>query len=144
MNLRSIWAIAVWSALVLSSAGCASRQGASGPPTPARISHIVLVSLNDPVDADALIADSDRRLATIPSVVSYAAGRHIDTGRANVAADYDVGLYIGFDSVEGYSQYVDHPDHVNFVSDWMPRIRSLVIRDVLDEVPAPPGSQEGS
>lgn len=111
--------------------GCAS----TGPaPRPAAISHVVLVELNDPTRADELIADCDRLLSTIPGVVSYAVGKHIDTGRANVIADYDVGIYIGYDSTDDYATYVTHPQHVEILDKWRP-VSRIVVRDFLDETP---------
>ena len=136
MTKRTSWMPAVLAALLWLCSGCASNGGDGRLPSrPASISHIVLISLNDLADADALLADCDARLTRIPSGVAYAAGKHVDTGRENVLADYDVGLYIGFDSLDGYAAYVEHPDHVGFVNDWRPRIRRLDIRDVLDDSP---------
>ena len=112
--------------------GCAAPQRAARP---AYISHIVFASLIEPLDRAELIADSEARLATIPSVVSFAAGEHIDTGRDTVLADYDVGIYLGFASVEGLAEYVAHPRHIAFVRDWGPRVRSLRVYDVADPTP---------
>lgn len=102
---------------------------------PARISHIVLVKLKNPADAPALIADSDAKLARIPGVTAYACGRHLDMGRPTVIHDYDVGLYVGFDSTEDYAVYVDHPDHKALVAEWKPKSEWLHVYDVLDETP---------
>ncbi len=115
-------------------AGCASiTRESSRAPRPALINHVVFVSLNDPADAPALIAACDARLATIPTASSYHAGQHVDTGRDAVIHDYDVGIFIGFDSLEDYAAYVDHPQHVALVSDWRPKIKALIVRDVQDE-----------
>jgi hypothetical protein len=111
-------------------AGCASRPGV--PPPPARINHTVLFKLADPGDADELIRDCDR-LAAIPGVVSYYRGRHIDIGRPTVFSDYDVGFFVGFDSVADYRSYVDHPVHVEVVQKWRPRWVWVRVYDVLDE-----------
>jgi hypothetical protein len=114
--------------LSLACGGCQS----SGPARPALISHLVFITLNDPAEADSLIAECDTRLASIPGVVSYACGRHIDTGRPTVDANYDVGLSIGFDSLDAYSTYVDHPNHTTLVAEWRDRIKTMMVRDVLD------------
>ncbi|MCL4211163.1 MAG: Dabb family protein [Phycisphaeraceae bacterium] len=126
--------------MMMIASGCASgsRPGASsgvvGPaPLPARISHVVFITLHDPARTEQLIADCDRLLPTIPGVTSYACGRHIDTGRASVDASYHVGLYIGFDSTEGYAVYVDHPQHVELVTKWRPEIASMLVRDWWDD-----------
>jgi len=119
--------------IVVTVAGCATPDTISSSPSrPALINHVVFVSLNDPLEAEALIADSDARLRAIPLVISYYAGKHVDTGRTNVLNDYDVGIFVGFDSLEDYSEYVNHPNHVGLVNDWRPRIKALIVRDVLD------------
>jgi hypothetical protein len=116
-------------AVACAGGGCAART----PTRPALISHVVFVTLSDPTLADAVIADCDRQLATIPGVVSYAAGPHLDTGRDNVDGNYDVGLYIGFDSREAYARYVDHPQHLALLAKWKSAVTSLRIHDVVDE-----------
>lgn len=118
--------------------GCAGGHGRPetirvAAPRTALINHVVFFDLKDPADAPALIRDCDRRLATIPGVSSYFCGRHVDTGRATVDSDYDVGFYVGFESREDYAAYVEHPAHVALVNEWRPRFESIVVRDVLDE-----------
>ncbi len=65
--------------------------------------------------------------------MSYYCGRHFETGRATVNADYTVGLFVGFDSAEDYEAYVTHPDHVWIVQKWRPRTEILRVHDILDE-----------
>ena len=117
--------------------GCATLPVQPAPKTarPARINHVVFFKLNDPTDADDFIADCDTELATIPGVVSYYAGRHIELERANVDSDYDVGLYLGFMSVEDYERYLTHRNHQSLVSNWRSRLEWIRIHDVLDETP---------
>jgi len=110
--------------------GCAARHAM--PDRPARISHVVLISLHDPARANEAIQECDAMLASIPGVVSYAAGSHIDTGRANVDGEYDLGLYIGFESTHDYAVYVDHPNHVALVNKWKPHIKQMRVFDLLD------------
>jgi hypothetical protein len=102
---------------------------------PAPISHVVFFDLDDPADAAELVADCHELLPSIPGVVSCAAGQHLDTGRDMVDGDYDVGLYIGFDNEADYTVYIDHPQHVELVTRWEPRIESVLIRDFLDDRP---------
>ncbi len=111
-------------ALALSLAGCVRS------PTPPAIHHVVFCTLKDPAEADALVADCARTLAPIPSVRSYACGRHLDTGRAGVDTAYDVAILIGFATPEDYQAYETHPGHVALVARWMPRLSSLTIRDI--------------
>ena len=105
------------------------------PPRPARINHVVFFKLKNPEDAVKLIHDCDTKLATIPGVVSYFAGPHLETGRASVDTDYDVGSYVGLVREPAYRAYVDHPAHIAVVKKWKPRLESLLVRDVLDETP---------
>jgi len=125
---HALIASAALGAIALSLGACASTR-------PARINHVVFMTLKDAAQADALVRACDAELAPIPGVRSYFAGKHLDTGRASVDADYDVGLYLGFDTEEAYSGYVEHPAHVAFVQTWKPRLDLLLVRDVLDETP---------
>ncbi len=114
--------------------GCASGFG-GGPARPALINHVVFVKLHDPGESGALIRECDEKLRTIPGVEAYYAGRHVDTGRPTVIADYDVGVFVGFGSREAYAAYVDHPNHTGLVAAWRPRMAWLHVYDVLDETP---------
>ena len=91
--------------------------------------------LKNPADADELVRDCDRKLATIRGVVSYYAGKHLDVGRATVDGDYDVGLYVGFMTEADYAEYVEHPAHIEVVRKWRPRWRWIRVHDVLDITP---------
>jgi hypothetical protein len=103
------------------------------PPRPALINHPVFFTLIDEADADELIADCNERLARIPGIVSYYCGRPLDTGRPTIDGNYTVGLFVGFDSLDDYAAYVDHPDHVWLVRKWLPRTQVLRVHDILDE-----------
>lgn len=102
---------------------------------PAAISHVVLITLNDQADAQALIADCDRLIATIPTVVSYACGEPLETERTTVDGSYHVGMCVGFESDEGYRQYVEHEAHVALVQAWKPKTASMRIFDISDPTP---------
>lgn len=123
--------------------GCGCKRGPVVPmspgepalqaaPAPGRINHVVFFELEDPADADTLIAES-LKLGEIPGVTACYAGRRLDTGRDTVRQDYDVGFFVAFDSEEAYASYVAHPDHVALVEKWGPRLRALRVYDVLDE-----------
>lgn len=105
------------------SGGCAAPKA---PP----ITHVVLISLADPTQSDELIAECRADLAKIPSITLFGCGRAVDTDRANVDGNYDVGLVIGFDSEEGYRRYVEDPVHVRLVEKWKPRWTRARIFDV--------------
>lgn len=122
----------------LGAPGCATpgtRTAETPAERPAFISHVVFIALRDPADRAALLADSESMLASIPGVVSFAAGEHLDTGRTNIVADYDIGLYIGFDSEAAYAAYVTHPAHVAYLDKWRSRVESLRIYDIADPTP---------
>lgn len=119
--------------IAMATVGCETPQYM--PRRPAPISHIVFIKLSDPAEADALLAECDEKLAAIPGVLRYAAGKHLDTGRANVDGDYDAGLYIGFRSEADYAVYVSHPNHVLLVEKWRPRSQWMRVYDVYDPTP---------
>ena len=119
------------SASVLVPFGCTEH----GPARPARINHLAFFVLNDPADAPELIGDCDAMAGAIPGITSYYCGTHLDTGRETVDGSYDVGFYVGFDTVEDLQGYVAHPEHVALVTKWRPRLESLRVHDVLDDTP---------
>jgi len=102
------------------------------PPVPARIGHVVLLSLQDPADASELIESSRAVLGPIPGITSLGVGTHLETGRAALIDDYDVALYIGFETEADYAAYLAHPDHVAYVDAWRPRLTSIRIIDILE------------
>lgn len=104
--------------------GCAGRTNQ----VPGNVHHAVFISLHNPAEAAALIADS-RDLGNIPGVTAWAVGKPVDIGRANIDASYDVGLYVAFRSVEDYRVYLSHPIHDHLVTKWRPRWKSVLIRD---------------
>jgi hypothetical protein len=116
--------------LALLLTACAST---STPARPAQINHLAFFVLQDPDDARELIADCDAMASAIPGIVAYYCGTHLDTGRETVDGDYDVGFYVGFDSVEDLRAYVENPNHLALVTKWRPRLSSLRVHDVLDE-----------
>jgi hypothetical protein len=112
------------------SSGCTSTS--SQTPRTALIGHIVFVELADPGDYAEILADSDAMLASIPSVITYAAGQHIDTGRSTIINDYDLAIYLGFDTIDGLGEYVTHDQHVAYVTKWKPRLKALRVYDMHD------------
>lgn len=104
-------------------------------PRPAEINHVVFFKLKDPADTQALIRACDEMLGTIPDVASYYCGEHVDIGRAGIDSDYDVGFYVGFDDLDAYRAYLDHPAHVEAVNTWRPRWEWIRIYDVRDPTP---------
>lgn len=127
---RRIAAAAPAASIAICLAACATTGPT--PPRPAYINHVVFVKLHDPSRVQELLDDSDAMLATIPGMVSYYSGAHLDTGRPTVTADYDAGLFMGFDSQDAYARYVDHPAHVAFVDKWRLHLAWLRVYDVAD------------
>ncbi len=99
---------------------------------PAMVGHIVIIQLKNPADYHALLHDADWMLGTISTVATYAAGKHLDTGRSTVTADYDLAIYLGFENEHGLNQYVTDPQHIGFVNKWKPKLKSLTVFDMLD------------
>ncbi len=125
-------------ALVVGACASSPTEEAEAP-RPAPLIHLVYFALpDDGAKSEAvaeLLADCDRLLAPIPAVLSYAAGRPLDTGRASVDDDYDLLLMVRFEDEAGYRAYLGHPDHLTLVDTWKPRLASLRIHDALDETP---------
>ncbi|MFO0828195.1 MAG: Dabb family protein [Phycisphaerales bacterium] len=94
------------------------------------IRHVVLVKLNDPKQADELIADMDQSIPLIPSVMSYWRGSPFISDRPEVSHDYDVGMIVDFADAAGYDRYVRDRRHVDLVARWKPRAVMLTIYDI--------------
>lgn len=113
--------------------GCGSHQ--TRPVQQAAINHIVLFGLQDPADTGELIGDCDAKLSNIDGSVSYWCGVAGDFGRSHVDSDYDVCLYVGFESDEAYGYYLDHPNHTSLVKKWASRWEWIRVHDVVGETP---------
>ena len=122
-------------AILLPLTGCSTLPAKTHAPSPAPVNHIVFLKLHDFSLVEQLIDESNEQLRSIPSVISYFAGKHIDIGRDSVLHDYDVALYLGFDSAQGLRQYVEHPQHIEFVNAWRPKLAWLRVYDVGNEAP---------
>ncbi|MHC5113812.1 MAG: Dabb family protein [Planctomycetota bacterium] len=99
----------------------------------ARVEHVLLFKLDDPREADALIADSHEMLDGMPGVVSVTAGRPLGVERPIVDGDYDVALIVGFASEDAYAAYLEHPDHERTSHAWRPRLEWVRAHDVVTE-----------
>jgi len=101
------------------------------PHDPGTINHVVLITLEDPSEADALRADCDDMLSTIPSVTVYACGPHVETGRSKAVDDeYTLGLLVSFKDMAGYTAYLEHPGHLRLLEKWKSRFSALTIYDI--------------
>lgn len=111
---------------------CSTPEREAGPaPLSADgvVTHVVLFDLAEGADVDALIADCDRLLAPIPSVIVYHVGRPLDIGRAGTSLDFTLALVVAFEDVDGYRAYLAHPDHVRLVETWKAQLSGLTIHD---------------
>ncbi len=86
-------------------------------------------------EADAIIADTQRMLAKIPSVREIRAGRPAEKGAAVVVKDYQVGLLVLFDDGEDMQAYVDHPLHKEFVTGHEKSFEKVVVYDFVSKEP---------
>jgi hypothetical protein len=129
-----VWGTWLLVPVVLSVLGaCAVGRETVGPLRPAPILHLVYFHLQDPTQAEDLLMDCQQQLASIPGVVSYAAGMHLETGRDSVDGDYDLALLVGFADVEAYQDYLVHANHLELLATWRDRLASYTIHDVLDQ-----------
>ncbi len=109
-------------AMFILAVGCATKS-------PVAIEHVVLISLTNHSERDALETDCLKFLAHIPGVEALSVGAPIDTGRPTVDADYDTGIIVSFASKEAYAAYVTHPDHLALGTAWKSRIAKMRIFD---------------
>ena len=118
--------------LILMSFACAVGACSTANQAPPVINHVVFIKLENPGESGLLMDDCDRLLPNIPGVRGYWCGQHGEYGRATVDKDYDVGLYVGFDSEEDYATYVDHAKHVELVERWKPKFEWIRVHDVVN------------
>lgn len=99
------------------------------------INHVVFIKLTKPKHVGRLIADCDRLLPSIPGVHGYWCGQHGDFGRDTVDDNYDVGLYVRFQTADDYAFYVEHENHVELVQSWKPHMEWIRVHDVVSDTP---------
>lgn len=137
-SLKALW-ITVIATLLALVAGCgahAPTMARAPAPRPAAVNHLAFFKLENPADADELIADCDEQLGRLPMVQAYYCGRRLDTGRgARVDSNYDVGFYVGFANEADYTAYVEHKNHQALVAKWQPRWQWIRVQDVFDGTP---------
>jgi hypothetical protein len=94
----------------------AEKPGASKS---APLVHAVIFHLKQDApegEADALIADAHDMLRSIPSVRDLKAGKPAQKPKPDRAkTDYQVGLLVLFDDLEGLDAYIKHPQHLKYV-----------------------------
>ena len=86
-------------------------------------------------EADALVADTQKLLAKIPTVREIRAGKPADKATPIAAKDYQVGLLVLFDDTDGLHTYSDHPLHKEFVANHAKSFEKVVVYDFLSPNP---------
>ena len=109
-----------------SSMGSGSRSMGNGLPKRGGVTHVIVVWLKKPGDAEArkrVIAES-KKLAEIPGVVGVSAGEVIPSPRQVVDSSFDVAIVMTFGTREDLEKYTSHPKHQALVQN--------VIRPLVD------------
>jgi len=120
--------------LVGSTQGQIRRDRRIAPRGPASFVHTVIFHLKTDAPAnetDSVIADTQKLLARIPSVREIRAGRPAEKASDRAVKDYQVGLLVLFDDVEGLHAYIDHPLHKEFVANHEKNFEKVVVYDFL-------------
>jgi hypothetical protein len=95
-------------------------------------SHIVIF-WTDPQNstaADKLISAANRLLKSIPGVTQLHAGKMSPSQRPVVEQTYQVALNLIFTSKQAEQAYQTHPQHVEFVEQFVkPLVKKVVIYD---------------
>jgi hypothetical protein len=84
----------------------------------APIYHIVLVDLIDTAteaEIEALIADGEAAIASIPGVLAVDIGLKLRDDRDVHIRDYDLAVYVQLDSAAALDAYGPHPNHQAFL-----------------------------
>ena len=75
--------------------------------------HIVLLTLDDTCEVEALVDDLRTMATGIPSIRRYEVGRDVGVSDGNAT----VAVVADFDDQAGWELYRDHPAHVAFIAD---------------------------
>jgi hypothetical protein len=86
-------------------------------------------------ETDALIADTQKLLAKIPSVRDIRVGKPADKATPVAIKDYQLGLIVLFDDVEGLHTYLDHPLHKEYVANHEKNFEKVVVYDFVSPNP---------
>jgi Stress responsive A/B Barrel Domain len=96
------------------------------------LAHSVFFSLHDnsPTAIQRLIGACKKYLPNHPGVLHFAAGTlNPNLDRPVNDLDFDVALYIFFDSQESHDAYQVAPDHVQFIHESKPNWRMVRVFD---------------
>lgn len=121
--------------LMIGLASCAARPV---PRDRAPILHVVLVKLKQPGDAQRAYDDVVSVLNNTRAARDFIRGFHVDTGRPEVDADYDMALIMEFETRALYEKYLTSEAHGALLRVWRPHIAGLRIFDISKEPTANP------
>ena len=97
------------------------------------VSHIVFVWAKENTSKENIAAMISRAemLSKIAGVNSMKVGTAVPSERSTVDDSYDVGITLSFDTVDAMQAYLEHPEHVNYVSTYVkPYAEKLRIYDI--------------
>ncbi len=113
------WAGHSWSARGSDPAGLPQANASA-------LVHVVIFQLKKDApegEADALIADANEMLRSIPTVRELRVGKPADVTRtAPGKREFSVGLEILFDDRDGLKTYSDHPMHMKYAQKHLPYV----------------------
>jgi len=90
------------------------------------IQHTVAFRLHENVDPRDFLNEA-RRLAQLPTVQDFEVLTQVGK-----KAPFDYALSMWFSSEEDYTNYNEHPDHVDFVKNvWIPNVAEFLELDYL-------------
>jgi hypothetical protein len=96
------------------------------------VSHLVVIWVTDPTEekAEIVLNAANRLLKDIPGVHAFHAGLMYPTDRPVVDKTYQVALNMQFDSMDALAVYQSHPQHVDFVENFLkPNLSQLRVYD---------------
>jgi hypothetical protein len=97
------------------------------------VSHIVFVWAKENTSKKNIAAMISHAaiLSKITGVNSIKVGTAVPSDRSTVDDSYDVGITLSFDTVDAMQAYLEHPEHVNYVSTYVkPYAEKLRIYDI--------------
>lgn len=95
-------------------------------------SHVVIFWTDPakPEAADALIAGANKFLKPIPGLNHFHIGKMVGSTRPVVDQTYQVALNTVFDSKQAQDDYQVHPQHLEFVSQFVkPYVKRVLVYD---------------
>jgi hypothetical protein len=97
------------------------------------VSHIVFVWAKEDASKEDIAAMISRAemLSKIAGVNSIKVGTAVPSDRSTVDDSYDVGITLSFDTIDAMQAYLEHPEHVKYVSTYVkPYAENLLVYDI--------------